>query len=89
MNGSGKAHCDICSTSDFLESHHIEGRNIPNPHISSNIANLCPSCHNKIHRGTIAIEGWFMTSDGRKLLWHSVDEQSISGQDAKTYIIPD
>jgi len=87
INSSGKACCDLCDDVNFLEEHHIEGRNIPNPNHSSNVCNLCPNCHDKIHRGVLVIERWMTTTNGRKLIWHSKEETSISGQDAKPYII--
>ena len=87
MNSSGKAYCDLCSVQYLLQEHHIAGRDIPNPHHTTNIANLCPSCHFKVHHGILIIEKWMLTTEGRKLIWHAKEEQSRSGEDAKPYII--
>lgn len=88
MNRTGTHTCPICLLKNFLVEHHIEGRDIPNPNHSSNLAYICDNCHRKIHEGIIIIEKWAMTSDGQQLLWHSVDKPSLSGEDAKPYIIP-
>lgn len=88
MNISGKNHCDICKESNFLEIHHIEGRNIPDYNKPNNRADLCSNCHNKVHHGVIVIEAWYSSTDGRILLWHLITDQSFSGQDAKPHIIP-
>jgi hypothetical protein len=87
INASGTCPCDICKTQDFLEIHHIKGRNILNYNHYSNKTNICSSCHTKVHRGLIIIEGWFKTTNGLELLWHTKEEPSFSGQDSKPYIM--
>ncbi len=87
MNRSGKAQCDICRNKHILIRHHIDGHNIPNAEHSSNIANICDNDHRLIHEGKIIIEKWFVTSNGRELLWHYANETSFSGQNSKPHII--
>lgn len=87
MNRSGYCKCDICSSSEILTGHHIEGRDIPNANHPSNLANLCPNCHAAVHYGKIIIEKWITSTRGKELLWHSVGEASFSGQDSKSYVI--
>ena len=87
INKSGKQECPICENPEVLVEHHIEGRDIPNPNHYSNLLNICPNCHAKIHLGRIVIEGWFQTTSGLELFWHHSDEKSFSGIDAKSYIV--
>jgi hypothetical protein len=88
MNRSGTQECPICHTQCLLIEHHINGRNIPNPNHASNLAYICDNDHRLIHEGKIIIEGYFQTTDGLKLLWHSADKESFSNRDSKPYIIP-
>lgn len=57
INRSGLYKCDICMNENTLEGHHINGRNIDRANDPSNIANICPNCHYKVHLGRIIIEG--------------------------------
>jgi len=86
-NRSGKKECPVCKKPNILVSHHINGRDIPNCNHPSNLTDICSNCHTKIHHGHIVVEGWFQTSMGKELLWHSVDEESFTGKDAKPYLI--
>ena len=70
MNRSGKMPCEICGECTLLEQHHIKGRKIDNPHHPSNIANICPNCHTKVHANIIIIEKRVMTTSGYILIWH-------------------
>ena len=90
MNRSNTCKCDVCSTTDILVSHHINGRKIVRPNHVSNITNVCCNCHRKIHEGIIILEGWFNTTDGLKLLWFLNDDKnkSFSGKEIQTYVIP-
>lgn len=76
-NSSGKEPCDICKVPFYLDEHHIRGRKIPNPNHMSNIANICPNCHRLVHVGDIVLEGWLLTSDGYKLIYHNRGEDPI------------
>ena len=66
--------CAICGSREGLESHHIipqaESRGKMSPtrvHHESNLVPLCDACHTKHHQGLYEIQGWIMTSEGRKL----------------------
>ena len=85
-NRSGKFPCDICKDIGYLEEHHIEGRDIPDYNHKSNLCNICPNCHYKIHLGVIVIEQWAMSSVGITLLWHNEGENPDI-RDAETHII--
>ena len=87
MNRSGTQVCPICNEKHILVEHHINGRDIPNPHHPSNIANICSNCHTRVHHGIIVIEQWATTTLGKELLWHYEHDISFSGQNAKPYIM--
>jgi len=87
INRSGSKCCDICHAKELLIEHHINGRDIKNPNHPSNLANICPNCHYKLHHGKIIIEGWTQTSLDKELFWHSVDENSFTGKESKTHVI--
>lgn len=77
-NRSCKHPCDICEECGTpLEVHHIEGRDIPNPHSATNTTDVCPNCHTKVHIGMIIIEQWVNTTTGRTLLWHESDDEGL------------
>lgn len=86
-NRSGLSKCDICQNEEILEIHHIRGRKIPNCNNPSNLANICSNCHTKVHHGIIVIEDWVMTTDGYQLIWHYYKDKSITGNDAKPWLI--
>ena len=69
--------CDICGAIEYLESHHIDGRNIKNYNKEFNVCHICPNCHNKVHWGDIIIEQWVMTTVGAQLLWRSCNEEKL------------
>lgn len=76
-NRSCKHPCDICTgVGTPLEVHHIEGRDIPKPNHPSNLTDICPNCHTKVHMGLIIIEQWVMTTSGQELLWHDDGDQT-------------
>ena len=72
-NRSGNFPCDICGENQFLEEHHIAGRKIPKHNHASNLCNICPNCHYKVHLGKIIIEQWVNSTSGMELLWHTND----------------
>jgi len=69
--------CEICKCKEKLETHHIiwqkefDSNNINKNKISlqkndsSNLVILCQTCHDKVDRSEININGWIETSDGR------------------------
>jgi len=79
---SGNVGCPICGSEVKLCRHHINGREIPRAEDESNIAWICPTCHDKVHDGEIMIEGWFMTTDGRELIWRFHREDTITGTES-------
>jgi hypothetical protein len=87
QNASGKMICPTCDKPHFLTTHHIRGRDIPDCNDESNLADICDNCHREVHEGELIIEGWFMTTNGRELIFHRKDEESFSGDDAVPHII--
>lgn len=87
INRSGTWECPICNTPSLLSEHHLEGRKVKQANKASNKANICYNCHARVHNGDIIVEGWFMTSEGMKLLWHKKEEESLTGSDKKPYVI--
>jgi len=88
INRSGTEACCVCKNIDFLHTHHINGRDIPNSDHASNLADLCPSCHNRVHMGEVIIERWVMTSAGHELIWHKKGETGLTGDNSSPYVIP-
>lgn len=86
-NRSGKIKCGICDQQTFLEVHHINGRDIPNPNHPSNLVNICPTCHSEIHWEKIIIEGWAYTTSGRELFWHKKGEGNFTGKESSPPLI--
>ena len=87
LNRTGIIPCDICEELNILVQHHIRGRNILQPNHPTNLCNICSNCHTKIHAGIIVIENKMLTSDGYKVIWHYYKEESITGDDAKPWLI--
>lgn len=87
INKSGTGICEICEKQTILVQHHIRGRKIHNANHPSNLANICSNCHTDVHHGIIVIEDRLMTSAGYKLIWHNWRNESITGNDAKPWLI--
>lgn len=87
INKSQSKPCEICGDKTFLEVHHIRGRNIPNHNHPSNLSDICSNCHTKVHHGIIVIEGRFLTTKGKVLIWHDYKDESLTGDDAKPHLI--
>jgi predicted restriction endonuclease len=85
-NRSGTHSCEVCGEEHILEQHHIRGRTVFNPDDPSNLANICPNCHTKVHHGIIVIETRLLTTDGYQLIWHHYKEPSFTGDDAKPWV---
>jgi 5-methylcytosine-specific restriction endonuclease McrA len=85
LNATGKYPCEICQECNFLVQHHIQGRDIKNANKHSNLANICSNCHLKVHKAEIVIEKRVMTTSGEVLMWHKVNESSVTGEDAIPY----
>jgi len=88
INRSGKEICQICEKQRILVEHHINGRKISDAEKWWNKAHICDNCHKLVHSGKIIIEKWCSTTNGKELLWHCAGEESKTGEEAKTYIIP-
>jgi len=69
--------CEICKATNKLETHHIvwqkdftddvnNSKYYLQKNDTSNLVILCMECHDKVDRGTIYINGWLETSNGRK-----------------------
>ena len=58
--------CTICNES-ACEVHHIKYQCTGIDNNIYNLVPLCKKCHNEEHNGYLAIEGYIMTSEGRKL----------------------
>lgn len=71
---SGFKCCDICGNYELLEQHHIKGRKIENANDAHNLCDICSNCHSSIHAvpPRIIVEGWFMTTNGRELLFKKI-----------------
>lgn len=87
INRSGTEFCEICKTQNILIIHHINGRKIHHANKPFNLVNICDCCHRRVHMGEIIIENWFMTSVGRKLIWHHKGENSLTDEKANVHII--
>lgn len=84
----GFSECEICKEVNILVEHHIRGKKIENPNHPTNLSHVCSNCHVKIHHGIIIVENRLFTTDGYILIWHLKDEESITDNDAKPYLIP-
>jgi len=76
---SGIAECPISGYRGPLVEHHINGRDIKDAESEWNKVWVAPNVHDMIHRGEIIVEGWFMTTDGRMLVWRRREEAGITG----------
>jgi hypothetical protein len=82
-----KGKCQICEQQDYLVEHHIQSRSKNGSNKKSNKTDICSSCHVKVHKGDIVVEGIFLTSLGYKLIWRYKTEQPITGEQPEVYII--
>jgi len=83
MMRSGTQKCPISDYVGPLVEHHINGREVRNAEGAWNKVWLSPNMHDLVHLGKIQIEGWFMTSSGRELLWHNSNDESITGTNSE------
>lgn len=87
LNKSGFSECDICKQSEILVKHHLNGRAIENCDKPSNLCNICPNCHQKVHNGIIIIEKWAGSTSGKILIWHRKEQESITGEESKCHLV--
>jgi len=83
---SGSAVCPVSGVKCPLVLHHIHGRSIKNAEAEWNRCWISPNVHDMVHLGLVVIEGWKMTLEGRKLIWHNKEEDSLTNDDAAPYI---
>lgn len=90
------SYCEICKNKNKLETHHIiwqkdfdeDGFNNKKFYLqknnSSNLVVLCASCHDKVDRDDIVINGWIDTSAGKKFDYYTVKKTSKTQSQTKT-----
>jgi DNA mismatch repair protein MutS len=65
--------CEVCDSTNNLETHHITFQKNAHKHIKDkkgNLVVLCKICHDRVHiKKDIAIDGWKQTSNGKKLMF--------------------
>jgi len=62
--------CNICESTDALETHHIIFQRHAHENVRNSKANLvvlCSKCHDKVHANKLIISGWAKTSKGKRL----------------------
>jgi hypothetical protein len=84
---SAKGRCAVCEEAGLLVLHHINGRDIPDWNRSWNEAWICPSCHFSVHSKhpeRIVIDGWVMTTEGKKLVHRRAGrpQEAVGGEEA-------
>jgi hypothetical protein len=77
--------CSICSN-EAQHTHHIVSKSKGGTNLPYNKTRLCGCCHHDVHKGTIIIEGNFLTSDGYQLIFHRAGEESITGSSPDVYL---
>jgi hypothetical protein len=74
--------CEIEDCSNIARhSHHIISKSKGGKNTKENLCNICPVCHDDIHRDLLVIEGKFMTTDGLKIISHRKNQESITNVD--------
>lgn len=73
--------CAFCSEKDVstLEFHHINGRDVPDPHNPENLIYVCKNCHGKITAGVITISDVVLQ---KRILKYAGDHNAQEGQRA-------
>ena len=92
--------CYFCKSCEKLETHHINWKKDCNnnlvtdkPHIKMNanynLLTVCQSCHDKIDRGEIHVDGFIQTSSGKKLKFEEKEKSKKNkfNNDQINYII--
>lgn len=89
--------CEICKSKNKLETHHIvwqkdfdeDGFNNKKFYLqknnTSNLVVLCASCHDKVDRDEIIINGWIETSMGKKFDYQIFNTKQIKIQSQTKY----
>lgn len=79
--------CNICNSLNFIDEHHITSRSKDGTNDKWNIAKLCSNCHRRVHEGSIIIEGFFLTTSGRKLIWRESKDGTITNNQPSVHLI--
>jgi len=81
--------CEICGTDkELLQSHHITSKCYGGSNSVWNLAFICPNCHSSVHEGLVIIEGKFMSTKSKVLIYRNQGEDSITGlPDPKVHIV--
>jgi DNA mismatch repair protein MutS len=91
--------CTICESTKKLETHHIVwqkdfDKNEINDKLyylqkndPSNLVILCSSCHDKVDRNEIKINGWINTSNGRKFDYENIKISIASKKDITNELV--
>ena len=80
--------CEICNEREHHHKHHIQSKVYNGSNKAYNTCMLCASDHVEVHKGTLIIEGRFLTDDGYMLIWHRNGDDSITGTDpSPVYLI--
>lgn len=79
---SGSLICPVCEKRRLLVEHHIHGRNHPDKNRKWNRCYICASCHDDIHAGNVILEGWVLTSQGKRLIWRRSGEAPVANEGA-------
>lgn len=90
--------CEICKSKSKLETHHIiwqkdfdsDGINDKQFYLhknnASNLVVLCASCHDKVDRNEIIINGWIETSAGRKFDYQIRESKTKYSEEIVQYV---
>jgi hypothetical protein len=79
--------CEICGEKRALEKHHITSRCYGGSNKRENLCVLCAVCHTETHRGNLILETKTFSLSGHILVWHKKGEESITGVEAKCYLM--
>jgi hypothetical protein len=71
--------CEVCNDNTVkLDKHHIVSKSLGGSNQKCNIANLCPTCHRKVHTSILVLEGWYLSTTGYVLLYHDKNTKPIT-----------
>jgi len=78
--------CEVCQKESITDKHHIHSKSLGGSNKLNNLAFLCPNCHKLVHKGLIVLEGKFDTTDGKILVYHKFNEESITNEEPPVYL---
>jgi len=61
--------CLLCGESDYaaLDAHRIVPGATGGKYAAANIVSMCANCHRKVHDGSVVIDRWYPSTNGRVL----------------------